>query len=393
MVEELFDVNEIQPELEEVKSSRKSFKLIKEPKWEPSELDSDSDLQYRLVKIFNYYNEESDSKDVKKWLLYYVKHTLKNNSLYESISSVSDNSLSSSAGYIARLINNGAIGLPNKLYDHLNKTIESANILGTKQKNDLQQRIDRMQSARKAHSRDVSLEKAVTNLDKMIDNLCDGSKTDLITLTFFKDELNKNNTELIINTYQPMLDEISLALAGDADLSFAYSSYSKTVLKNLLEFLSSIITSAEEWAADKGSDSVISKTKKPRKPRLRKHKTPSEQVKKLQYLPTYPELGVRSIPPSKIIGSQVLWVYNIKYRYLGCYKATDTIGFSVKGSTIKNFDMESSTEKKLRKPKDYLETALTGNKVTLRKLLDNIKTKEKKLTGRINKDTIILRAF
>ena len=48
---------------------------------------------------------------------------------------------------------------------------------------------------------------------------------------------------------------------------------------------------------------------------------------------------------------------------------------------------------KLRKPEKILDKVLNDGKVSLRKLMPSIRTKEKKLTGRINKDTILLRVL
>jgi hypothetical protein len=63
----------------------------------------------------------------------------------------------------------------------------------------------------------------------------------------------------------------------------------------------------------------------------------------------------------------------------------------VKGTTITGFNESKSTQKTLRKPEEQVKSFLASNKVELRKFLENIKTTEIKLNGRINADTILLK--
>jgi hypothetical protein len=58
---------------------------------------------------------------------------------------------------------------------------------------------------------------------------------------------------------------------------------------------------------------------------------------------------------------------------------------------IIGFDEEKSTQKTLRKPEETLKEFKLAGKIKLRKFLEEIKTTETKLNGRINLDTIILR--
>jgi hypothetical protein len=88
-----------------------------------------------------------------------------------------------------------------------------------------------------------------------------------------------------------------------------------------------------------------------------------------------------------------LWVYNTKTRKLGCYHAEDAGGFSVKGTSLTNFNETKSVQKKLRKPETTLPEVLNGGKVYLRNAMDNIRAVESALTGRINDDTILVRCI
>ena len=67
-------------------------------------------------------------------------------------------------------------------------------------------------------------------------------------------------------------------------------------------------------------------------------------------------------------------------------------GLSVKGTTITGFNVETSVQKTLRKPEEKLKEFKESGKIKLRTYLDNINAVDIKLNGRINTDTIILKA-
>jgi hypothetical protein len=120
---------------------------------------------------------------------------------------------------------------------------------------------------------------------------------------------------------------------------------------------------------------------------------PERIVRKMKYLPEAVDLALKSVKPEKIIGAEVLWVFNVKTRKLGKYVAKDTSGLMVSGSTITNYNEEESVSKTIRKPKEVLTLLETSGKVSQRKLLDGIKATDTKLNGRINADTILVKVF
>jgi len=63
----------------------------------------------------------------------------------------------------------------------------------------------------------------------------------------------------------------------------------------------------------------------------------------------------------------------------------------IKGTTITGYDANKSIQKTLRKPSEQLKQFLASSKVDLRKFIDNIKTTDIKLNGRINAETILLK--
>jgi hypothetical protein len=169
----------------------------------------------------------------------------------------------------------------------------------------------------------------------------------------------------------------------DAYIKEAWSNFSKTNLKKIISFFDQIILDCQN---------IIGEAVKTRKPRKRKVKTVDQIVSKVKICEEFPELNLKSIDIKNVLGCNQLWVYNVKYRKVGCYTANDASGLSIKGTSIQNFNEDKSIQKKLRKPEESLKTVLSGGKVALRNFLGNIRAVESPLSGRLNEETIILRA-
>jgi hypothetical protein len=98
-----------------------------------------------------------------------------------------------------------------------------------------------------------------------------------------------------------------------------------------------------------------------------------------------------SINPTDIISAKELWVFNIKTRKIGKYVAKEYGELSVKGTSIINFDENTSIQKTVRKPEEKLKEFKAAGKVQLRKFLEDINATDTKMNGRINEDTILLK--
>jgi len=170
---------------------------------------------------------------------------------------------------------------------------------------------------------------------------------------------------------------------SDAEIKEAYSNFSKPNLKKLVSHYDQVILDCQK---------ISSVAVKSRKPRKRKAKSPEQLVSKLKYMYEFEDLKLQSIKPNEIIGCMTLWIFNTKNRKLGVYHADDAGGLTVKGSSIVNFTPSKSVQKTLRKPEVTLPEVMNGGKVFLRNVMDNIRAVESNLTGRINPDTILLKA-
>jgi hypothetical protein len=147
-------------------------------------------------------------------------------------------------------------------------------------------------------------------------------------------------------------------------------------------------------------DFIIDQSKATRKPRKPKPKSADKLVAKVKYLKVDEKYKLTSINPVDVVGANELWVFNVKTRKLGKYVAAnidpkgigrDGSGLSVKGASIVGYDENLSIQKTLRKPEEQLKEFKAAGKVALRKFLDDIKTTDTKLNGRINLDTVLLK--
>lgn len=126
-------------------------------------------------------------------------------------------------------------------------------------------------------------------------------------------------------------------------------------------------------------------------PKKRKYISPEAQVKYIKYLENDKGLGVKSVDPIKIVGATTLWTYHTPSRMLTHYVAQDDKGLMVNRCSIENFSITTSKAKKLRKPEMVLPKVIQLSNGALKGLLNELTTKDARVTGRVNSQTIIVK--
>lgn len=162
-----------------------------------------------------------------------------------------------------------------------------------------------------------------------------------------------------------------------------YADVKKADAKKWLEALENLMSAL---------DMVIDSAKANRKTRVKKAPSKEKMVAKLKYKDKDDRYKIVSINPVEIIDATEVWVFNVKTRKLGKYVAEEHATIKVKGTTLQFFDAKLSVQKTVRKPEETLREFKKAGKVVLRKFLDNINSVEIKLNGRLNADTVILKA-
>ncbi len=184
--------------------------------------------------------------------------------------------------------------------------------------------------------------------------------------------------------YQELIDEVTEALSGKSkQLKEGYNHMTRSGKRGFINFVKKIQTDSERYAENH---------KPIRKPKKAKQFTAKEKVSKLNFLEEDVDNKITSIDPSKIIGAEMLYLFNAKTNQLSYYQAIDRGGLDVTGTTIKNFNEDNSQVKKLgAKTTHFLDRILGGGRIVLNKCMNEINSKASKVTGRVNNNMIILK--
>jgi hypothetical protein len=229
----------------------------------------------------------------------------------------------------------------------------------------------------------AEIEEAV---DDFIDNPDKFKGLDAVKL-FRKLNVNQAHARHIRAFYEGPLAEYKMlqepAREQDEDLREGYAHLEKAAIKRGVTLFSGILGAC---------DLISAESKATRKTRTPKPKSADKLVAKMKYCKVDEKYKVASINPVEIIDASEVWVFNVKTRKIGKYVAEEHATLQVKGTTLQFFDEKQSIAKTLRKPEQQLSDFNKSGKVQLRKFLDNIKGVETKLNGRINADTVILKA-
>jgi hypothetical protein len=322
-----------------------------------------------LIKSLNWYHENKESREAPK----FVADFMKKNKIEGKIDS---SKVSPTLGWLCRLNFNGNdIGESSLKFirDSIPKVLEKTKVVVDVLKGPSIQ--DRM--TEKVGEIAGELEGAID--DFILSNYKDQKSP----FALMQDRAKGMHANRIVEIFKRRRAEFDYVLtAKEPDIKEAYSNFNKSQLKKLVAYCDMIIMDAMK---------ISGEAKSIRKPRKRKVKTPQQLISKLNFLKECEEYKLNSVDPKKIIGATQLWVFNVKYKKIGVYHAEDASGFTIKGSSILNFSESKSITKSVRKPNDVLTIIKDGGKVALRNLMSSLKTKETLLTGRINKDIILLR--
>ena len=202
------------------------------------------------------------------------------------------------------------------------------------------------------------------------------------------------HAKIVKEQYEGIYAEALENLAGTCEqLKEAYSFMDKKMKKDYVAFFEKI---------NAACDAIILTGKANRKQRKPRARSKDAIIKKLKFQLNDGALGIASISPTDVVYANELWVYNTKTRKVGVYHAKDKdprglqrqgAGLMVKGTTIQDFDEETSVQKTLRKPAEQINNWTGKAKTKFAKAFDEVKTTPTKLTGRISDSTILLQVF
>ena len=379
----------------------RSVYITKEPVWKELKLLTDPAEQETAFRSCEYFvrteiNKTKSMPIVKEWI---KKHSGWSKEEIKIILANPDWAFSS---YSTSIYIHHKLGyMPEKIREHYEKRKEEWITRGKKSIAEKKDKIEE-KKAKPVISIQDRMKEQVTALcgdfEYFLDQLVDGDKT-IKDFDPYKDmlkytpEIKGPHAKIIKEGFEAQYQEaLEVIEWKDEDLKEAYGHFDVKMRKAFLQVFEKINTACDTIIATKAT------TRKARKPKARSKEA---IIKKLKYAINCPELGLASLPATDIVYANEVWVYNIKTRKIGVYKAQNVdprnmqrpgTGIMVKGTTLQDFCEKSSTQKTLRKPAEMIKYFDSG-KMKCKKSYEELTTTPTKMNGRFNEHTIILRTF
>lgn len=333
-----------------------------------------------LASCLNWYNQWRDHKQLRTYTVQYLKaKKLVKPDVVDKIAKLPDH-LFSTVGAVCRMIDRGAI-LSTKHKIYVNEKIEQLTFMTSA--------ADTNEDESAPAKPKVDIQKLVwwkaMNMCGEIDHAIDEDKTQegFAYAIFVEQNAKPMHLARIIEVYKKERAEYEEVLTGNCEqLNEAYADLNKNHIKKLIKVYQSIIDDAQKLSAASIAD---------RPARKKKAKTPEQLTSKVVVMEEFPELKLKGILPTEVIGAQHLYAYNTKTRKLTHFVADDSAGLTWSRASVFNFNYAVSSCKTVRKPELVIPKLLKAGKVELRKLMDGIKSKKKAAKGRLNAQTILLK--
>lgn len=366
-----------------------------EPVWDTERAlkFTDEEFDHEMRKSLRYYNYFYSSKELKKYLVEWLKQTA---GVAHKLDAVTITRFAKSTdGYTPltapALIKAHSKGMPlrEREIKYIIGAVTKALALDDNDVKVLEEITDKTKPAVKVPTiqdrMNEIMKTHILHFEELEDTLYEGASVDPKAYEYLS---GKTVPQAMLGKIQAVFErryaEITEAkTTKDEDLKDAYA-YMKTAdWKRYDAFYTKLFEGIAQYGQVKKATKKAAVRKPPQKEKL---------IAKLKYAKNDTTNKLVSINPVDIIGATELWVYNIKTRKLGKYIAEDMGGaLGVKGTAITGFNESTSVQKTLRKPEVQLKEFLAAGKIELRKFLDNIKATDIKLNGRINLDTILLK--
>lgn len=352
------------------------------------ETETQDDIDCAIMHALNWLNVVANDQKERTWAVKYLKDNNKFNGTEISKIKVMDKSLFARFGRYCHMLNNGYPELDwitdyidagiQRIQRQLNKKPKPT----TKPTTNVQEKMEN-KAAEKCGD-------VLHIIDEFVDSIKTRKKSEDATYVDVASWINTNNVKgMVASKMIPILEDdkeqYSDALT-DKELRATYDHFTDSQMKRIVAFYDMFIDGLQEKKTEK----------KTRKPRRKKAVSPVKLAAKVKYLQETKDFGgVKSVPPTKIIGASRLVLLNTKTRVYTIFEADDKSGLTVKGTTVYNFDQKKSVSKKIRE--QYIEDLVKVSKNegirAIRNKYNSIKSKESVPNGRINGDCIIIRAL
>lgn len=331
-----------------------------------------------LTKALNWFNAQWTPDNAKKWIVGYMTANKYDKDEIARISTKARKVIPTVAS-LARLYTNGSV-IDNVYHGMIKENIDDILDANRPELDDDGNPIVVVKVEKPKSVPSEMLE----FMDDLITRSLAGEK---VKVDFYKALMDMKATKWhldeLTSEYTPILVELEeLNEKEDEQLLEAYNNVSWKAVRQTIELLNSMMTQFKQIKAVKKSAA--------RKPRAKKPPKIEKLIGRLKYMRENSDFRIASIDPAKIIGAKYLVAFNTKTRDLSLYIANEG-GFSVKGTTVTNFDETKSFTKKLRKPLDVLP--LIDTRINAERQFKQVKTEGRAANGRMNDFTILYKVW
>lgn len=384
------------------KKTQRSIYVTTEPDWKTLKLVTDKEEQVKAFRSCEYFARTEVSKTKG---LPIVKDWLKNHAGWppEEVKIILANPDWTFSSCISTIFVWHKLGyMPDHLREHYEKRKNEEWL--PRGKKALEEKVEKIEQklAKPVISIQERMKEQVSdlcgNIEGFLDEMVDGAKTikdfdPYKMMMSYQPEIKGPHAKIIKEEFAAQHAEALEVLEWkDEELKEAYSHFDAKMRKAFVQYYETINTACDTIIATKAT------TRKARKPKARSKEA---IVKKLKYAVNFPELGLASLHPTDIVYANEVWIYNTKTRKIGVYRAKNIdpknmqrpgTGIMVKGTTLQDYDEDTSIQKTLRKPAEMIK-GFDAGKMKCKKSFEELTTTPTKMNGRFNEHTIILRTF
>ena len=326
----------------------------------------------QLIKAFNWYNVMVEEDEVRQYIADYLKST-KHEILIKRINTIPFMHLPLSSAWIFRLHMRGADVGEEMLGQAMLKLLNA--LEHEKEIREEKKPVDKPNIQERIRERGYDI---IGDIEALIDA---GEKFNMYEW-LQKNEIPAMYANKIAEYYGPIWGELTMAQT-DSAIAEGYKHLTAKQLRDKVAFYNQLVADAERYGDN---------TKKARAPRKKKAPTTEKLLKNFVYLKAFNEYKLQSVDPATIIGAQELWTFDTKSNKLSVFRARGPAGLSIKRTAIDGYDVDQSLTKKIgRKTDENLKKVLTGGKIVLRKLMDEINVQPTNFTDRINNNIVLLK--
>jgi len=191
---------------------------------------------------------------------------------------------------------------------------------------------------------------------------------------------SRATAQYLLEKYSPQLDELERALtSSDEEDVFQFRGYSADDIVGHLEKLRSVVEAAKTALAA---------------PRERPPESIERRAKRLRWSRRDEESGVDGASSMALLGSVEAWVYDPRRNVVSVFRAAKPSGLDSRGTSIFEFDVETSKAYSLGRKKtraDTVRAISTAPKGTLKKIAAGLK--ETRLSPRTNSESVFIRVI